>query len=297
MHAALATGCDALHPGYGFLSENPRLAALCTDVVFVGPPAGVIELAGDKLRARDGRRRGRACRSSPAARSRAPPRRASRIGFPLLLKAAGGGGGRGIRLAHDEAELRAQFGRGGRRGRRGVRRPARIRRALRRGRAARRGPDRRRRPTATSSTSASATARSSAATRRSSRRRPRPRSRPVARGADAAAVAFARAIGYVNLGTVEFMVDGDAFYFLEMNCRIQVEHPVTEAVTGLDLVAEQLRIAAGEPLSFAQDEVALRRSRDRGAADRRGAPGSADPALRGARTAACASTPTAPPAR
>jgi acetyl-CoA carboxylase biotin carboxylase subunit len=259
--AALATGCDAIHPGYGFLAESPRLAAAAHEhgLVFVGPPAAVIELAGDKLAARASAVAvglpvvpgGAACDAAQAQRF------AADAGYPVLLKAAAGGGGRGIKLAHDADELAARFG------------------------------------------AASAEAGAAFGDARiyvehyvadarhvevqiaadahghvihlgerdcSVQRRyqklieeaPAPALGAATRDAlRADAVAFARHIGYTNLGTVEFVVDGRSgeHFFLEMNCRIQVEHPVTEALTGLDLVAWQLAIAAGEPLPVAQEGV------------------------------------------
>jgi acetyl-CoA carboxylase biotin carboxylase subunit len=263
VQAALGTGCDAIHPGYGFLSENPKLARLAREegVAFVGPPPEVIELAGDKLAAR--------AKAAEAGLPLVPggevetldeaKRFAAGAGYPVLLKAAGGGGGRGIKLAHDEDELSALF-----------------------------------RVAVAEAESAFGDARLYverfvAAARHvevqvaadehghvvhlgerdcSVQRRyqkvieeaPAPALTDGQREAlTGAAVAFARAIGYVNLGTVEFMVDAQTgeHFFLECNCRIQVEHPVTEEVTGRDLVAEQLRIAAGAPLSFAQEDVAL----------------------------------------
>ena len=242
---------------------------------FVGPPAEVIELAGDKLAAR--------AKAAEAGLPLVPGGEvatldeAERFAARVRLPGAAQGGGRRRRARH---QARCDAGRARRAVRRRGRRGRRRRSATRASTSSASSPPRatsrcRSRPTSTapSSTSASATARSSAATRRSSRRRPRRRSPPSsARRCTTAAVAFARAIGYVNLGTVEFMVDAATgeHFFLECNCRIQVEHPVTEEVTGRDLVAEQLRIAAGEPLSFAQDGRRARRPRGRGAAHGRG---------------------------
>jgi acetyl-CoA carboxylase biotin carboxylase subunit len=263
VQAALGTGCDAIHPGYGFLSENPRLAALAREegLRFVGPPAEVIELAGDKLRAR-----------TVAAEAGLPlvpggevatleeaRRFAGESGYPVLLKAAGGGGGRGIKLAHDPDELAALLGVAVAEAESAFGDP---RLYVERFIAAARHVE-----VQIAADAHGAVVhlgeRDCSVQRRYQKvieEAPAPSITPGQRAAlTGAAIAFARAIGYVNLGTVEFMVDartGD-FFFLECNCRIQVEHPVTEEVTGRDLVAEQIRIAAGEPLSFAQDDVVL----------------------------------------
>jgi acetyl-CoA carboxylase biotin carboxylase subunit len=263
VQAALGTGCDAIHPGYGFLSENPNLARLAREegVAFVGPPAEAIELAGDKLAAR-----------ATAAEAGLPlvpggevatldeaKRFAAESGYPVLLKAAGGGGGRGIKLAHDEADLRSLFGVAVAEADAAFGDP---RLYVERFVAAARHVE-----VQVAADAHGAVVhlgeRDCSVQRRYQKvieEAPAPAVTPEQRDAlTSAAVAFARAIGYVNLGTVEFMVDAEtgAFFFLEMNCRIQVEHPVTEEVTGRDLVAEQIRIAAGERLSFAQEEVAL----------------------------------------
>jgi acetyl-CoA carboxylase biotin carboxylase subunit len=239
VQAALGTGCDAIHPGYGFLSESPRLAARAREhgITFVGPPPEVLELCGDKLRARE-----------EAQRAGVPV--LGDAGFPVLIKAVSGGGGRGIRLAHDEAELRSQL-------------------ALARSEAgAGFGDDRvyleRFIPSARHVEVQIAAddrdvihlgERDCSIQRRYQKvieESPAPRldAAPLRQ----AAVALARAIGYRNLGTVEFVVDveSEEFFFLEVNCRIQVEHPVTEAVTGLDLVAMQLQIADGGPVGTAE---------------------------------------------
>jgi acetyl-CoA carboxylase, biotin carboxylase subunit len=263
VQAALGTGCDAIHPGYGFLSESPRLAArtLAHGLVFVGPTPEVIELAGDKLRAR-----------TEAARAGLPVlpgeqvqsvdqacEVAERIGYPVLVKAAGGGGGRGIKLARDGGDLEALLG-------------------LARSEAAAAFGDERvyieRFIGAARHIEVQIAAdehgsvihlgeRDCSVQRRYQKvieEAPAP-SLPASRreALRAAAVAFARAISYRNLGTVEFVLDAasDEFYFLEMNCRIQVEHPVTEAVTGCDLVCEQLQIADGGRLSLSQSQVEL----------------------------------------
>jgi acetyl-CoA carboxylase biotin carboxylase subunit len=259
--AALGTGCDALHPGYGFLSESPLLASAAAEhgIVFVGPPVEAIELAGDKLRAREAAAaaglpvvEGRELDTLEQARAFA-----GRAGTPLMLKAAAGGGGRGIKLveAPEEldaafalaaAEAQAAFGDPRLYGERFVS-PARhveVQIAA--------GPD---------GEAIHLGERDCSVQRRYQKlieESPAPALGEQTRtGLRAAAVAMARAIGYRNLGTVEFVVDpaSGEFFFLEVNCRIQVEHPVTEAVTGLDLVAMQLRIAAGEPLPLAQSEV------------------------------------------
>jgi acetyl-CoA carboxylase biotin carboxylase subunit len=263
VQAALGTGCDAIHPGYGFLSENPRLAALAREegLRFVGPPAEVIELAGDKLRARAKAAEAGLplVRGGEVATLEGARRFAGESGYPVLLKAAGGGGGRGIKLAHDADELGALFGVAVAEAESAFGDP---RLYVERFVAAARHVE------VQIAADAHGTVvhlgeRDCSVQRRYQKvieEAPAPSVTQAQREAlTSAAVAFARAIGYVNLGTVEFMVDARSgeFFFLECNCRIQVEHPVTEEVTGRDLVAEQLRIAAGEPLSFAQEDVVL----------------------------------------
>jgi acetyl-CoA carboxylase, biotin carboxylase subunit len=263
VQAALGTECDAIHPGYGFLSESPKLAARAREhgLVFVGPPAGVIELSGDKLRAREAAALagvpilpGEEVQSPGQAREAA-----ERIGYPLLVKAAGGGGGRGIKLARDGEELEALV-------------------SLARSEAgAAFGDDRvylerfiaaaRHVEVQIAADARGAVVhlgeRDCSVQRRYQKvieEAPAPSLDPATRDAICdAAVNLAGAVGYRNLGTVEFVVDADTgdHYFLEVNCRIQVEHPVTEAVTGRDLVTLQLQIADGAPLGFTQDDVAL----------------------------------------
>jgi acetyl-CoA carboxylase biotin carboxylase subunit len=261
--AALGTGCDAVHPGYGFLAESMALASRCAenDVVFVGPPPSVIALTGDKLAAREQAQAaglpvlpGRAVGSVQEAVALA-----GEIGYPVLLKAAGGGGGRGIKLVGGPGELPGLF-------------------ALARAEAlAAFGDDRvyvERFISAARHIEVQIAGDASGAVVQlgerdcSVQRRyqkiveeaPAPGLSDRARSAiQMSAVALADAIGYRNLGTVEFVMDMDTeeFFFLEVNCRIQVEHPVTEAVTGRDLVALQLAIAGGGGLGFAQDEVVV----------------------------------------
>jgi acetyl-CoA carboxylase biotin carboxylase subunit len=263
VQAALGTGCDAIHPGYGFLSESPLLARRAEQhgVTFVGPPAAAMELSGDKLQAREQAARaglpvlaGRVVATAVAALATAVE-----IGYPVLIKAAGGGGGRGIRLVRDPGELdvaltlarseaRAAFGDD----RVYIERFVAAARHIEVQIAA--GAD---------GAVVHLGERDCSVQRRYQKlieEGPAPDlSDSAAAAIRDAAVTFARAIGYRNLGTVEFVVDADTedFFFLEMNCRIQVEHPVTEAITGRDLVALQLRIADGESLGFTQDDVRI----------------------------------------
>ena len=263
VQAALGTGCDAIHPGYGFLSENPRLAAMAREegIAFVGPPPEVIELAGDKLRARAAA----AAAGLPlvagaeVADAGAAQAFAAEAGYPVLLKAAGGGGGRGIKLARDAAGLDALFGVAVAEAGAAFGDP---RLYVERFVAAARhvevqiAADTRGAVVHLGERDCSVQRRYQKVVEEA----PAPSLAPEQRAAlTGDAVAFARAIGYVNLGTVEFMVDAASgeHFFLECNCRIQVEHPVTEEVTGRDLVAQQVRIAAGEPLSFAQADIAV----------------------------------------
>ncbi|HWH94386.1 MAG TPA: biotin carboxylase N-terminal domain-containing protein [Baekduia sp.] len=264
VEAALGTGCDAIHPGYGFLSEAPRLATLAAEhgLTFIGPPAAVMELTGDKLRAREAAERaglpvlaGREVVTTDEGVALAED-----IGYPVLIKAAGGGGGRGIKLAHDEGELRALLG-------------------LARHEAGAAFGDQRvyveRFIEAARHIEVQIAAdehggvvhlgeRDCSVQRRYQKvieEAPAPSLTEATRAAIAdAAVRLARALDYRNVGTVEFVVDADTeeYFFLEVNCRIQVEHPVTEAITGRDLVALQLHIADGNALDFDQDDVAFR---------------------------------------
>jgi len=252
--AAETTECDAVHPGYGFLAENPAFVRACeeSDLVFVGPPADVMERMGDKVRAKEEMRAAGVPLvpgTDGAGSFEDLLRAAHEIGFPVLLKAAAGGGGKGMRLVHGEEELESAY----------------------------------------ASASAEADAafsdgslylekaltparhveiqvlcdgeggiltlgeRECSIQRRHQKlieESPSPALDPAAREEMESAVERAcAAIGYRNAGTFEFLLGPDgAFNFIEVNCRLQVEHPVTELVTGIDIVREQVRIAAGEPL-------------------------------------------------
>ncbi|HEY7781367.1 MAG TPA: acetyl-CoA carboxylase biotin carboxylase subunit [Ktedonobacterales bacterium] len=265
LDVARGAGADAVHPGYGFLSENPEFADACAGagLVFVGPPGNVMRAMGEKTAAR---------RVAEAAGvpvvpgydagledAREAARLAERIGYPVLLKAAAGGGGKGIRFVRRQDELEAAL------------------RLARSEAASAFGDD------TVYMEKAVAPARHievqifadthghvvHLGERECSIQRRHQKlieeTPSVALDAELrgrlteAAVRLARAAGYVNAGTVEFLLGPDRhFYFLEVNARLQVEHPVTEWVTGLDLVREQLRVAAGLPLSFGQDDIPFR---------------------------------------
>ena len=260
--AARRTGAEAIHPGYGFLSERADFAQACADagIVFIGPPPSAITAMGDKAGAK--RRMiaaGVPCAPGYLGEDQADDRllaEGERLGVPLLVKAVAGGGGRGMRLVRDPSELPAAIA--------GARREAQsafgdgtlmLERLIEGGRhieiqvfADRHGH------------ALHLGERDCTAQRRRQKvieEAPSPVVSPEMRermGADA--VAAALAVGYVGAGTVEFIVDADLrHYFLEMNTRLQVEHPVTECITGLDLVEWQLRVAAGDPLPLAQHEV------------------------------------------
>ncbi len=261
--AARGTGCDAIHPGYGFLSESTRLASRAREhgLVFVGPPTAAIALAGDKLAARAAAQAAGVpvLPGGEAQTTGAAVELAGELGYPLLIKAAGGGGGRGIKRARDAAELKTLLGLA--RSEAGAafgddrlyleRLVARARHIEVQVAADEHG------------TALQLGERDCTVQRRFQKvveEAPAPTlDRATRRRLQQAAVALARSIGYRNLGTVEFVLDVDSgdWFFLEINCRIQVEHPVTEALTGRDLVALQLEIADDKPIGFSQDEVAI----------------------------------------
>jgi acetyl/propionyl-CoA carboxylase alpha subunit len=244
VRAALEAGADAVHPGYGFLSESAELAdaVLAAGLTWVGPPPAALRAGGDKLAAKD-----TACAAGvPVLPSGTP----EEIGFPLLVKAAGGGGGRGMRVVRSAEELddalaaarreaATAFGDDSVFCERYLERPRHVEIQLladKHGNVASLGE------------------RDCSIQRRHQKvLEEAPALDPELRVAmSRAAVVFARAIGYESAGTAEFVLDGRDFWFLELNARIQVEHPVTELVTGVDIVREQLRIAAGERLSFGE---------------------------------------------
>jgi len=262
--AALGSGCDSIHPGYGFLAESPRVARLAREhgLVFVGPPAEVIELAGDKLAAKaEAEQAGLpVLGGEPLASPDLAADVAARIGYPVLIKAAGGGGGRGIKLARDRSELTALASVASSEAQSAFGDPRiYVERYIE---AARHievqiAADEHGEVIQLGERDCSVQRRYQKVIEEA----PAPVLGAGTRDrVQAAAVAFARAISYRNLGTVEFALDTQTgeFFFLEMNCRIQVEHPVSEAVTGVDLVCEQLAIASGMPLSLAQADVAIR---------------------------------------
>ena len=243
VRAARESGADAVHPGYGFLAESPRLAEAveAAGLTWIGPPAEALRRGGDKLEAK----RIAAAAGVPTLPSGA----AEEVGFPLLVKAAAGGGGRGMRVVRDPGglaealeaarrEAEAAFGDGTLYCERFLERPRHVEVQL----------------LADAHGGVAALGERDCSVQRRHQKvveeAPAPALSPAlrARLADAA-VAFARAVGYRGAGTAEFLVAGGETAFLELNGRIQVEHPVTEAVTGLDLVEQQLRIAAGERLA------------------------------------------------
>jgi propionyl-CoA carboxylase alpha chain len=266
--AARATGADAIHPGYGFLSERAAFAEACAaaGITFIGPPPAAIAAMGDKIASKELAR---------AAGVNVVPGHphaidtvveavevAGRIGYPVMIKASAGGGGKGMRLAQDEREVHAHFD------------------AVRREALASFGDDRIliekfiAQPRHIEiqilgdrhGTILHLGERECSIQRRHQKvveEAPSPFVTPAMRHAmGEQAIALARAVGYHSVGTVELIVSGadpsgESFYFLEMNTRLQVEHPVTEAITGLDLVEQMIRVAAGERLGFAQEEVRL----------------------------------------
>ncbi|HAO25275.1 MULTISPECIES: acetyl-CoA carboxylase biotin carboxylase subunit [unclassified Methylophaga] len=264
VNLAVETGCDAIHPGYGFLSENARFARLCEQngIIFIGPKASVIEKMGDKTAARDSMREA-GVPITPGSDGNLEDISealtvAEEIGYPIMLKATSGGGGRGIRRCDTPAELKQQFPR-----------------------------------VISEATKAFGSAevfmekcivnprhievqvladshgnvvhlyeRDCSIQRRNQKLieiAPSPQLTPEQRNyIGGLAVKATEAVGYENAGTVEFLLTGNQVYFMEMNTRIQVEHTITEQITGIDIVREQLRIAAGETLRYRQEDIHYR---------------------------------------
>ncbi len=251
---AKSAGADAIHPGYGFLSENADFAEACAEagLVFVGPPAAAIRAMGSKAESKAlmvaaGVPVVPGYHGEDQSEERLAAE-AARIGFPVLIKASAGGGGKGMRPVHSAADFLDELS--------GARREARaafgddrvlLERYLQRPRhvEVQVFADRHGRTIHLHTRDCSVQRRHQKVLEEA----PAPDLSPALRARlHEAAVAAARAVGYVNAGTVEFIVEGEDAFFMEMNTRLQVEHPVTEMVTGLDLVEWQLRIAAGEPL-------------------------------------------------
>jgi len=261
--AAREKGADAVHPGYGFLAENASFARACGEagLVFIGPSAEVMEKVGDKSAARQLAKEADVP-VVPGTEGNVTPEealeRADEIGYPVMVKAAAGGGGMGIRVVEGKEELEeavkeagqqaeAAFGEGSVYLEKFLERPRHVEVQVM-------GDG--------EGNVVHFYERECSMQRRRQKiieEAPAPGISPETREEIThAAVRLAEATKYVNAGTVEFLVDEDeSFYFIEMNTRIQVEHPVTEAITGVDLVKEQLRIAGGDGLSFSQDEIPL----------------------------------------
>lgn len=260
--AAKEAGADAVHPGYGFLSESPRFARALEDagITYVGPSADTIERMGDKVAARQAAEaagtpvvpgsKGRIENVDEAAQV------AAEVGYPVMIKAAAGGGGRGIRIADTEGDLRklapqaqaeaqAAFGDGGLYLERAVRDPRHIEVQI----------------LGDGTRAVHCFERECSLQRR--RQKVWEEAGAVCLDDEtraklcASAVALAEAVNYKGAGTLEFLYDeaSNEFFFIEMNTRIQVEHPVSEMITGIDLVQEMIRIAGGEPLRLTQDQI------------------------------------------
>lgn len=265
LSAADITGADAIHPGYGFLSENPEFARLCQEceITFIGPTAANIEAMGEKTRARSIAREA-GVPLLPGSAGTIPDlagalAEAERIGYPVILKAAAGGGGRGIHVVYNQQQLRSCFDRVSAEAGAAFGNPAMYLEKYcehprhveiqvlcdRYGNRIFLGE------------------RDCTIQRRHQKiveECPSPvLSDKLRREMGEAALRLCAKVNYQNVGTVEFLVDRETreFYFMEMNTRIQVEHPVTEMVTGIDLVKEQIRVAAGKKLEIRQDQIRI----------------------------------------
>ncbi len=265
LEIARSTGADAIHPGYGFLSENADFAEACerSGIKFIGPPSAAMRMLGSKTRARQAADAAGMPRTPGSVQGLASLAEAHEvaagIGYPVMLKAAAGGGGKGMRAVSSESELASAFASARSEAERAfgsgevyleklIERPRHIEIQIladEHGNCVSLGErecsvQRRHQKVIEEAPSAAVSA-------------------DLRRRMGEAAVRLAKSAGYTNAGTVEFLLDSEEnFYFLEVNTRLQVEHPVTELVTGLDLVHLQLRIAQGEPLPFAQDDITLR---------------------------------------
>jgi acetyl-CoA carboxylase biotin carboxylase subunit len=265
LEAAKRSGADAIHPGYGFLSENAKFAQACADagVKFIGPSPASMEMMGSKTRARQEMEKAGVPFVPGTSRGLQSPEEgeevADRVGYPVMLKAAAGGGGKGMRLVHSRAELRAaleaaqseaqrSFGDSEVYVEKAILNPRHIEMQI----------------LADEHGNTVWLGERECSIQRRHQKVLEEAPSPIV---DAAmrrrmgdmAVRVAQAANYTNAGTIEFLVDENKnFYFLEMNTRLQVEHPVTELVTGLDLVHLQIRIAYGEKLPFAQDDLRIR---------------------------------------
>ena len=265
--AAQGTGADAIHPGYGFLSENSTFAKLCrdNDIVFIGPTPEVIDRMGNKSQAR---------RTMMDAGVPVVPgtkkgihdvdvalEQARTIGWPIMIKASSGGGGKGMRISHDEHDFSEQFSIAQRESvgafgdntmylERAVQNPRHVEVQI----------------IADNHGNVVALGERDCSVQRNHQKMIEESPSPLLdvdeglrRRMMDDAVKAARAVGYTSAGTIEFLMDAERnYYFMEMNTRIQVEHCVTEMVTHTDLVGEMIRVAAGEPLSFTQDDIVLR---------------------------------------
>jgi len=261
--AATSRGVDAIHPGYGFLAENDKFAEMCNDhgIIFIGPSPNAIRSMGDKSTAKETMEEvgvptvpgSKGLLSSVDEANKL----ADDIGYPVIIKATAGGGGRGMRLVENaenlekmfkaaQGEAEAAFGNDGLYMEKFITKPRHVEIQIladRSGNVVHLGE------------------RDCSVQRRHQKlleESPSPAiNTELRKKMGQAAIAAAKSIGYEGAGTVEFLVDSDNFYFMEMNTRIQVEHPVTEMVTGVDLIAEQIKIASGASLEFNQDDIHL----------------------------------------
>ena len=262
--AATSRGVDAIHPGYGFLAENDKFAEMCNDhgITFIGPSPNAIRSMGDKSTAKE-TMEGVGVPTVPGSKGLLSSveeayEMAEEIGYPVIIKATAGGGGRGMRLVENKANLEkmfkaaqgeaeAAFGNDGLYMEKFIKKPRHVEIQIladRSGNVVHLGE------------------RDCSVQRRHQKlleESPSPAiNRSLREKMGNAAIAAAKSISYEGAGTVEFLVDDDNnFYFMEMNTRIQVEHPVTEMVTGVDLIAEQIKIAGGYNLGFTQDDIQL----------------------------------------
>jgi acetyl-CoA carboxylase, biotin carboxylase subunit len=259
--AAEVTGADAIHPGYGFLSENAEFAEVCRKckLTWIGPPPAAMRLMGDKIRAREAMSQA-GVPTLPGSTGLASEAdvlsAAERIGLPIILKATAGGGGRGMKIVYEtdrlidawnagRNEAQSAFGNPEMYMERYCQKPRHIEIQV--------AADQHGHYMHLGERECSIQRRHQKVIEEAPSAALDPETRKKLTDAAVRAIA---AIGYTNVGTLEFLLDSDgSFYFMEMNTRIQVEHPVTELVTGVDLVREQLRIAAGEPLSFHTERV------------------------------------------